>query len=120
VDTSADTAVERRNAYLAMIERERAEPGSRFPSAWRDVWQPIAEILMNEWDPIGVRGVPEAVDEYDTYVRQIHGMLERGTTTAAIETYLTDVQTKWMGMGEGDPTKQRSIAEHLLRWWSSR
>lgn len=28
----------------------------------------IAEILLREWDPIGVVDTPEAQDEYDSYV----------------------------------------------------
>jgi len=30
---------------------------------------------MNEWDPIGVKGIPGAHDEYDSYVSAIHKML---------------------------------------------
>jgi hypothetical protein len=120
IDRWDATADERRKTYSAMIERERSEPGSRFPSRWRATWQPIAEILMNEWDPIGVCGVPEAIDEYDTYVQQVHAMLERGASAGAIESYLSDVRTNWMGLGKGDPVKQRAVAEKLLRWWSTR
>src|SRR6266581_4716198 len=37
----------------------------------------IRKVLMDHWDPIGVAGVPEAQDEYDSYIHQIHGMLIR-------------------------------------------
>ncbi len=32
---------------------------------------------MDEWDPIGVRGVPEAQDEYDAYVYGVYKYLVR-------------------------------------------
>jgi hypothetical protein len=32
----------------------------------------VREILMREWDPIGVAGSPEAADEYDSYVGKVH------------------------------------------------
>ena len=43
---------------------------------------------MNEWDPIGVRGVPEAADEYDRYVMPIYEILRNGGTEEEILTYL--------------------------------
>ena len=27
----------------------------------------VQVVLLWAWDPIGVRGIPEAVDEYDSY-----------------------------------------------------
>jgi hypothetical protein len=35
----------------------------------------IRKILMEEWDPIGVAGIPGAEDEYDGSVSQIHILL---------------------------------------------
>lgn len=29
--------------------------------------QMVRIVLLWAWDPIGVRGIPEAVDEYDSY-----------------------------------------------------
>lgn len=120
LSSSDDAMNERAIAHRRKIERERTDPGSRFPARWRDVWHPIAEILMNDWDPIGVKGVHAAVDEYDAYVMQLHGMLERGTTADAIVSYLQQVQTEWMEMGKGDPVKLYAIAQSLLRWWSTK
>jgi hypothetical protein len=28
----------------------------------------VREVLMRDWDPIGVAGIAEAADEYDGYV----------------------------------------------------
>ena len=44
----------------------------------------IREILMHEWDPIGVRDVPQAQDEYDSYVGRVYVMMmdERATHEA--------------------------------------
>jgi len=54
---------------------------------------------MREWDPIGVAGVPEAADEYDTYAAKAYAMLmvERATA-GAIAAYLLDVATTQMGI----------------------
>jgi hypothetical protein len=37
----------------------------------------IREILLREWDPIGIAEEPDAQDEYDSYVHEIHGLLIR-------------------------------------------
>jgi hypothetical protein len=34
----------------------------------RELQRVIAEVLRRNWDPIGVRDVPETEDEYDAYV----------------------------------------------------
>jgi len=35
----------------------------------------VREILMRDWDPIGVSRVPEAADEYDRYVGKVRDAL---------------------------------------------
>ena len=34
----------------------------------REIRQLIRGILMEEWDPIGAANIPEAADEYDSYI----------------------------------------------------
>jgi hypothetical protein len=58
----------------------------------------VREVLMREWDPIWVRDVPEAQDEYDTYVGKVYVMLMGERATAeSIAAYLFDVATVQMG-----------------------
>ena len=38
----------------------------------RRYYQAIHDVLIEEWDPIGVGGVPEAQDEYDAYVPGVY------------------------------------------------
>ena len=35
----------------------------------------LREVFMAEWDPIGVKGVPDAQDEYDHYVGKVAAMI---------------------------------------------
>ncbi|CDZ67985.1 Hypothetical protein NGAL_HAMBI2605_62680 [Neorhizobium galegae bv. orientalis] len=35
----------------------------------------IRKIMLTEWDPIGVSGIPEAQDEYDAYADTVFDML---------------------------------------------
>jgi hypothetical protein len=36
------------------------------------IQESIREILLRDWDPIGVNDVPEAQDEYDSYVGGVY------------------------------------------------
>lgn len=59
----------------------------------------VREILMREWDPIGVCGIPEAADEYDKYVAKVYVMLmDERATREAIAAYLYDIATNYMGL----------------------
>jgi hypothetical protein len=66
---------------------------------WRECRMRVREVLMREWDPIGVAGLPEAADEYDTYAAKAYVMLmvERADT-ARIAAYLLENATKNMGL----------------------
>lgn len=72
----------------------------------------IRELLMREWDPIGVAGVPEAADEYDSYVNGVARLLIRRQSVSAIHEYLWQAETQQMGLC-GDPVRTRRVAAHL-------
>ena len=73
----------------------------------------IKKILINEWDPIGVRDINEAQDEYDSYVPAIYKMLVLRKSSHEIFEYLWWVETEHMGL-TGDRQHTESIAERLL------
>jgi len=58
----------------------------------RTIQMAIREILLRDWDPIGVADVPEAQDEYDGYVGPVYALLARGASANEIATYLATVQ----------------------------
>ncbi len=73
-------------------------------------------LLLNDWDPIGVAGIPEAVDEYDSYALHLHGMLAAGTTAEAVAEYLNWVVTARMeltGNLAHDEIAKRAIAIYV-------
>jgi hypothetical protein len=37
----------------------------------------VRRVLLEDWDPIGIRDVPQASDEYDSYVMPIYGILRQ-------------------------------------------
>jgi hypothetical protein len=64
---------------------------------------------MREWDPIGVAGVPEAADEYDSYVGTVYVMMmDHSVSEDELAAYLFDVSTGRMGMSPSEHLTQRS------------
>jgi hypothetical protein len=59
----------------------------------------VREVLMREWDPVGVRDCADAQDEYDPYAGEVYVMLmDEGATAEAIAAYLHEIATGHMGL----------------------
>ena len=75
------------------------------------------DLLMREWDPIGVKDVAEAHDEYDTYADKAYVMLmhENGSVEQ-IADYLYRIETEHMGLGHSDAAldRARNIAQSFM------
>jgi hypothetical protein len=78
----------------------------------RALHQQIKDVLLREWDPIGVQAIPEAQDEYDSYVPTIHSMLISRKPTHEVFEYLMWLETEHMGL-TADRQRTQSIAEML-------
>ena len=59
----------------------------------------IQIVLLRAWDPIGIRSMPEAADEYDSYAPVVLQMLETGASDRHIADYLTNVVRDQMALG---------------------
>jgi hypothetical protein len=79
----------------------------------------VRRLLMDEWDPIGVCGIPEAADEYDAYVGVVGRMLHEGATADEIETYLRGIREDHMGLGpsKDGEARDREVALRLVDWY---
>jgi hypothetical protein len=81
----------------------------------------LRRILMDEWDPIGVRGVAEAADEYDSYLPELVGRLRDGATDEEIAGYLTWIEEDRMGLGRSSAARERNgvLAPRLRAWYEA-
>ncbi len=64
----------------------------------RELKRQLGAILLSDWDPIGVRNIPDARDEYDRYVGELLSMLKSGATAGELTTYLRTVESDRMGL----------------------
>jgi hypothetical protein len=60
----------------------------------------IRDVLVRDWDPIGVMDDPEwPRDEYDSYIEDLLGFLARGESAEFIARHLCFIEEKYMGLG---------------------
>lgn len=74
----------------------------------------IRAVLMHEWDPIGVGDVPQAQDEYDSYIPQIYGMLVRREPKHKLVDFLWWSETEHMGL-YGNRHRTERVADLLMQ-----
>ena len=86
--------------------------GDRLEAA-RDLQNRIREVLLRDWDPIGVAEIPEAVDEYDDYIHEIHGLLIRREPRHRLVDHLWWTETDHMALF-GNRARTEAVAERLL------
>lgn len=73
----------------------------------------IREALLKEWDPIGVKDIPEAHGEYSGYVGELYELLTSGAAEKEIFEYLWRTETEQMGL-RGDQSATEAFTRRLL------
>jgi hypothetical protein len=81
----------------------------------REIQAAIARILLQDWDPIGVRDVPEAQDEYDGYVGGVYRLLASGVSPREVATHLSTIESERMGYTHAKARDLLPVAEKLCR-----
>lgn len=81
----------------------------------RQIQEAIGEILLREWDPIGVRDEPQAQDEYDSYVGGVYRLLASGASPQAVAEHLADLESGLLGFDSPSRRDLLPVAEELCR-----
>ena len=77
------------------------------------LYGPIHDVLIKEWDPIGVGDQPLAQDEYDSYIPGIINLLTIGADRVRLIDHLQQLETVSMGL-RGDCERNTLVAKRLL------
>jgi hypothetical protein len=78
---------------------------------------PVREILMREWDPLGVADFRGAADEYDSYIPGVIGLLQEGASTDDLAAHLDRIAFDQMGQTSSG-TRSAAAAAALLSLWN--
>jgi hypothetical protein len=79
---------------------------------YRQGFKAIHDVLIHEWDPIGIGDVPEAQDEYDSYIPQIYRLLAEDSDLPTLAWHLEGIETKAMCLSSGGDKNMR-VARRL-------
>jgi cytochrome P450 len=93
------------------------------PTEWQRWWRwhgakELRSLLLEHWDPIGVRNSPGAWDEYDSYMLPLVRKLRSGADAGEVAGYLAAVQSASMGL-PATPDALRAVADRLVTWYAN-
>ena len=78
------------------------------------IQESIRDILLRDWDPIGINDVPEAQDEYDSYVGGVYRLLASHCSSQQMVDHLAKIESQTMGLGTGNREHLKQVANQLL------
>jgi hypothetical protein len=74
----------------------------------------IREVLLREWDPMGLADAPGTPDDYDAVAREVHALLTgEGATVERVAHYLEWAEGELMGL-QRRPDAARAAARQVL------
>lgn len=89
--------------------------GMNFDLHDEELYRRIDEVLHYIWDPIGVRGMPEARDEYTSYIPQVFSMLKANSSEEKLTELLELISVDRMGL-EANPKRASEVVTMLKEW----
>lgn len=77
----------------------------------------IRQIFLQDWDPVGIKHVPQAQDEYDSYLANITRLVQSQAAKNDIAAALLRAEVD-MGLGTNE-NRANLVAAKLLLIYSS-
>ncbi len=87
--------------------------------AARKFYRDVCQLLWEKWDPIGVNGLSNSTDEYDSYAGTLCRLLLEGRDEHSLMAYLQNVQRNSMGLSSVDTECDRRVVGLLLELTNS-
>jgi hypothetical protein len=81
----------------------------------REIQNQIHEILLRDWDPIGIADEPECQDEYQAYVGGLYRLLFGGASPEEVAQHLHQVADNYMGISYETPEQLLEVARKLCK-----
>jgi hypothetical protein len=79
----------------------------------REIQDRIRQVLLHDWDPIGVADEPQAQDEYDSYVGAIYRLLASRASEQEIADHLGKIETEGMELPPREPSILLGVVRKL-------
>lgn len=79
-----------------------------------EIQESIRQILVKDWDPIGICCDPNVADEYDAYIAPIYRILVGTRSESDLIECLQQIERNEIGVGPAEAERLRPVAEKLL------
>jgi hypothetical protein len=80
----------------------------------RDIQDAIRQVLLDRWDPYGVKGYCSAPDEYDSFIAPVYRLLCSCPTEDEVMQHLLENELEITETERERERRLRSIAKQLL------
>lgn len=81
----------------------------------KNIAKEINNILLNIWDPIGIKSIPEAYDEYRFYVETVQNiLLESKDPKSELTNYLYYIEKDMIGL-QPNEENLKIVVELLIK-----
>lgn len=80
-----------------------------------ELYQRIDEVIHYIWDPIGISDIPQARDEYYSYLPRIFSMLVEQQADDVITSHLLEIERESMGL-QSRIEKASAVVSVLNEW----
>ena len=72
--------------------------GTKLEPKDEELYRRVDEVLHYIWDPIGVSGVPQARDEYYSYLPTVFKLVKDSAPADTVAQHLTEIVVNRMGL----------------------
>jgi hypothetical protein len=79
----------------------------------REIQEQIRQVLLHDWDPLGVQEIPEAQNEYDSYVGGVYRLLVSAAPDDDLVEHLYQIEREAIGLGPRDKSPLFLVAQKL-------
>ena len=79
-----------------------------------EIQESIRQVLFHEWDPIGVKGYSNAVDEYDSCIAPVYRILAGNRSEDELLDFLYATERDTLGASCKNREQLRPVARKLL------
>jgi hypothetical protein len=79
-----------------------------------EIHRQIERVLLREWDPIGLKDVPEAQDEYRGYCRGVYDVAVQTRSARAVSEHLLKIEQEVIGLSFRSADTLVAVAQKIL------
>jgi hypothetical protein len=79
----------------------------------------LRKLLLDEWDPIGIRRLHGPEDEYDIYLGEILHLLDTNATADELADFLRTVEIGRMGLSQKHTPDRTPVAKSIIALYRS-